>query len=263
METIRLSRDGHVLVATIDHPRSELNAVDAALHADLAELFRMLRTVQASDDPPRAVLLTGSKKAFSAGGDFDWFPTLNTAGKLDRLRLEARQIIWDLLDIELPIVCGLNGAAVGLGASIALLCDIIVMADTATVLDPHVRVGIVAGDGGTVIWPLALGPAKAKQYLLTGDPVPAVEAERMGLVNEVVPADQLAERALWWARRLAAGAPMAVRYTKLAINQQLRRALIESFDLATALEITTFHSDDHREALAALAEKRKPTFENR
>jgi len=207
--------------------------------------------------------LTGSKKAFSAGGDFDWFPSLNTAGKLDLLRLEARQIIWDLLDIELPIVCGMNGPAVGLGASIALLCDIIVMADTATVLDPHVRVGIVAGDGGTVIWPLALGPAKAKQYLLTGDAVAAAEAERMGLVNEVVPADQLAERAMWWAQRLAAGAPMAVRYTKLAINQQLRRALIESFDLATALEITTLHSDDHREALAAIVAKRKPKFENR
>ena len=263
METIRLSREGHVLVATIDHPRSELNAVDAALHADLAELFRTLRTVQAEPDPPRAILLTGSKKAFSAGGDFDWFPSLNTAGKLDLLRLEARQIIWDLLDIELPIVCGMNGPAVGLGASIALLCDIIVMADTATVLDPHVRVGIVAGDGGTVIWPLALGPAKAKQYLLTGDAVAAAEAERMGLVNEVVPADQLAERAMWWAQRLAAGAPMAVRYTKLAINQQLRRALIESFDLATALEITTLHSDDHREALAAIVAKRKPTFENR
>ena len=263
METIRLSREGHVLVATIDHPRSELNAVDAALHADLAELFRTLRTVQAEPDPPRAILLTGSKKAFSAGGDFDWFPSLNTAGKLDLLRLEARQIIWDLLDIELPIVCGMNGPAVGLGASIALLCDIIVMADTATVLDPHVRVGIVAGDGGTVIWPLAIGPAKAKQYLLTGDPVSAAEAERLGLVNEVVPANQLTERAMRWAQRLAAGAPMAIRYTKLAINQQLRRALIESFDLATALEITTLHSDDHREALAAIVAKRKPTFENR
>jgi enoyl-CoA hydratase len=263
VETIRLHRDGPVLVATIDHPRSERNAVDGDLHRDLAALFRALRSVQTEPDPPRAILLTGSKKAFSAGGDFDWFPSLDSIAKLDALRLEARQLIWDLLDVELPIVCGVNGPAVGLGASIALLCDVIVMADTATILDPHVRVGIVAGDGGVVIWPLVLGPARAKQYLLTGDPVTAVEAERLGLVNEVVPADGLADRAMAWAQRLAAGAPMALRYTKLAINQQLRRALIESFDLSTALEISTLASEDHKEALAALRERRPPTFQGR
>lgn len=263
METIRLARDGYVLVATIDNPRSERNAVDETLHTDLAELFRTLRRVQADDDPPRAVLLTGSKKAFSAGGDFAWFPTLDSVGRLDRLRLDARQLIWDLLDVELPIVCAVNGPAVGLGASVALLCDVIVMADTATILDPHVKVGIVAGDGGTVIWPLVLGPARAKQYLLTGDPVTASDAERMGLVNEVVPAADLAERGLAWARRLAAGAPLALRYTKLAVNQQIRRALLDSFDLATALELTTFGSDDHREALAAMREKRDPEFRGR
>lgn len=139
----------------------------------------------------------------------------------------------------------------------------IVMADTAVIVDPHVRVGIVAGDGGAAIWPLVLGPAKAKQYLLTGDPVTAAEAERLGMVNEVAPADQLQERAMAWAQRLAAGAPMALRYTKLAVNQQLRRALIESFDLSTALEIATLASEDHREALAALREKRPPTFRGR
>lgn len=263
METIRLHRDGPVLVATIDHPRSARNAVDGDLHRDLAELFRTLRTAQTEPDAPRAILLTGSKLAFSAGGDFDWFPSLDSIAKLDALRLEARQIIWDLLDIELPIVCGVNGPAVGLGASIALLCDVIVMADTATIVDPHVRVGIVAGDGGAVIWPMVLGPARAKQYLLTGDPVTAADAERFGMVNEVVPADALAERAMAWAQRLAAGAPMALRYTKLAVNQQLRRALIESFDLSTALEITTLASEDHKEALAALREKRPPSFRGR
>ena len=263
METIRLSRDGDVLVATIDHPRSDLNAVDGQLHADLAELFRMLRREQTTDGAARAVLLTGSKRAFSAGGDFAWFPQLDTVGKLDHLRLDARQLIWDLLDIELPIVSAINGAAIGLGASVALLCDIVLMAHDAVIADPHVRVGIVAGDGGTAIWPLLVGPSRAKQYLLTGDAVPAAEAERIGLVNEVVPADELHDRALGWAKRLAAGAPLAVRYTKLAVNQQVRRALLDSFDLATALELTTFGSDDHREALAAIREKRPPQFQGR
>jgi enoyl-CoA hydratase len=124
-------------------------------------------------------------------------------------------------------------------------------------------VGIVAGDGGAAIWPAVLGPARAKRYLLLGDPVSADDALAMGLVNEVVPPDEVLDRALHWAGRLAAGAPMAVRYTKLAINQQLRRALLESFDLSTALEITTLASEDHKEALAALREKRPPHFQGR
>jgi enoyl-CoA hydratase len=259
MDTIRLERDGDVLVATIDHPRSELNAVDEALHAELTELARTLKR----EDEARAILLTGAGSAFSAGGDFGWFPTLRTAERLDHLRRDARQMIWDLLDVELPIVAAVNGPAVGLGASIALLCDVVVLADSAVLADPHVLVGLVAGDGGAAIWPLLVGPARAKQYLLTGDPVPAAEAERIGLVNEVVPAAELAERGRWWARRLAAGAPLAVRGTKQAVNAHVKRALIDSFDVSTALELTTFLSADHAEALAARAERRAPTFRGR
>jgi enoyl-CoA hydratase len=151
----------------------------------------------------------------------------------------------------------------GLGASIALLCDVIFMASSATIGDPHVRVGIVAGDGGTAIWPLAVGPALAKQYLLTGDPVTAADAERMGLINRAVPDDEVLAAALAFARRLAAGAPLAVRYTKIAVNKLIKDALNVSFDTATALEIVTFQSEDHAEALAALREKRKPVFRGR
>jgi len=156
-----------------------------------------------------------------------------------------------------------NGHAMGLGASIALLCDVILMADSATIGDPHVKVGIVAGDGGVAIWPLALGPARAKQYLLTGDPLDAVEAERIGLVNRVVPAAQLMDEAMALATRLAAGAPLAVRYTKLAVNKLVKDALNIAFDASTALELVTFQSEDHREALAAIAEKRPPRFKGR
>jgi enoyl-CoA hydratase len=162
--------------------------------------------------------------------------------------------------VEIPIVAAVNGHAMGLGASIALLCDMIFMADTATIGDPHVKVGIVAGDGGVAIWPLAVGPARAKQYLLTGDPLTATEAERIGLINKVVPADQLAAEAMAFAQRLAAGAPLAVRYTKLAVNKLVKDAFNIAFDTSTALELLTFHSDDHREALAAIREKRKPEF---
>lgn len=256
---LSIDRVGDVLRVAIAHPASDLNTVDALLHEELARLFRELKR----EDSARAVLLIGRGRAFSAGGDFRWFPTLDDLAKLEHLRRDGKQMIWDLLDVELPIVAALNGPAVGLGASLALLCDVIFMAETATIADPHVRVGIVAGDGGTAIWPLVLGPARAKQFLLTGDPVTAAEAHAMGLVNRVVAPAALESEALAFAARLAEGAPLAVRYTKQAVNKLVKDALNTAFDTATALEIVTFQSEDHREALAALREKRKPVFKGR
>lgn len=259
MKHITLEPDGDVLRAVIDRAGDDLNRVDGQLHDDLAELFATLKRERSA----RAVLLSGRGRAFSAGGDFAWFPTLQEPGALEAIRLDGKQIVGDLLDVHLPIVCALGGAAVGLGASIALLCDAVVMGTSATIADPHVKVGIVAGDGGTVAWPLAVGPMVAKRFLLTGDPVGAEDALRMGLVTEVVPDDQVDERALAFARRLAAGAPLAVQYTKLAVNKLLKTALNDAFDVATALELVTFRSDDHQEALAAIRERREPRFEGR
>lgn len=257
--TMRTERDGDVLVVTIDNPASELNAVDEHLHHELGELFRSLKRERTA----RAVLLTGSKRAFSAGGDFAWFPKLRDIRALDHLRRDAKQLIWDLLDAELPIVCALNGSAAGLGASVALLCDVIVMADDAVIVDPHVNVGLVAGDGGTAVWPLLLGPLAAKRHLLLGEPLTADEALRLGVAAEVCDQVHVAERSLAWAHRLAAQAPLAVRGTKLAINAHLKRALLDSFDVSTAMEIPCFLSHDHAEALAAIQERRPPRFEGR
>jgi enoyl-CoA hydratase len=137
------------------------------------------------------------------------------------------------------------------------------MSEGATLSDPHVRLGIVAGDGGALIWPLVLGPARAKRYLLTGDRVTAAEAERLGLVTEVVAPERLEEAALAFAGRLAEGAPLALRYTKLAVNQWLKQVAGVAFDLSTSLELVTLRSHDHAEALAALREGRPPRFEGR
>jgi enoyl-CoA hydratase len=172
-------------------------------------------------------------------------------------------MIWDLLDIEVPIVCGLNGAAAGLGASIALLCDLVVMSDRAVIIDPHVNVGLVAGDGGAAVWPLLLGPLAAKRHLLLGEPLTAGEALRLGVAAEVCAPEAVRERALAWAARLAAQPPLAVKGTKLAVNAQLKQALLTSFDLSTALEIPCFLSHDHAEAIDALREQRTPSFEGR
>jgi enoyl-CoA hydratase len=258
-EALRIDRVGAVLRVTIDHPGSPLNAVDGLLHDEFTRLFADLKR----EDEARCVLLTGAGKAFSAGGDFDWFPTLDNLAALEHLRRDAKQMIWDLLDVPLPIVAAVNGPAIGLGASLALLCDVIWMAESATIADPHVLVGLVAGDGGAAIWPLAVGPARAKEFLLTGDAVSAVEAERIGLVNHVVSDAELQSSALDFATRLAKGAPLAIQYTKQAVNKVVKNALNTAFDASTALEIVTFQSDDHREALAAIREKRSPDFKGR
>lgn len=259
LPTIAINRQEGVLTAVIDSPRSRLNTVDGQLHEDLTALFRMLKR----EDEARVAILTGSSGAFSAGGDFSWFPTLRDTEKLDHLRRDAKQLIWDLVDVEIPIIAAVNGPAVGLGASIALLCDVIFMASDAIISDPHVRVGLVAGDGGTAIWPLLVGPARAKEYLMTGDPLSAREAERIGLVNRVFPSDQLLAEATAFARKLARGAPLAIRFTKMAVNKLIKDALNVAFDSAAGLELVTFLSDDHQEALRAIAEKRAPQFGGR
>ncbi len=258
MEAVRLDERGDVLVVRIDHPTSAVNAVDQLLHDELAELFAQLKRQPRA----RAVVLTAApgKRAFSAGGDFDWFPQLRQVGRLDELRRQAKQLVWDLLDVEVPLVCGLTGSAAGLGASVALLCDVLVMSERAVLVDPHVQVGLVAGDGGTAIWPALLGPLAAKRHLLLGEPLAAADALRLGVAAEVCAPEQVEERAVHWAERLAAQAPLAVRGTKLAVNAGLKRALLESFDLATALEIPCFLSADHAEALDALAQRRPPRF---
>ncbi len=259
METIGIERSGHVITATIDHPTSELNAVDETLHRDLAELFRTLK----QEPDARAIVLTGSGRAFSAGGDMSWFPELRDPARMHALRREAKQIVWDQLDVEIPIVCALNGPAVGLGASIALLCDVIVMADTASIIDPHVQVGLVAGDGGAAIWPLLVGPLAAKRHLMLGRPLTADDALRLGIASEVCPADSIAATGRAWADRLAAQPPLAVQGTKIAVNQQVKQALLTSFDVSAALEMTCFTSQDHVEAVEAFVEKRTPTFHAR
>jgi enoyl-CoA hydratase len=257
-ESLLFERLDDVLRVTLANPRNGLNAVDGAMHEELRRLFEALKIERTA----RAVVLTGSGRAFSAGGDFDWMAGIGV-DDLYELRREGKQIVWNMLDVELPIIAAVNGPAVGLGATLALLSDVIFMAETATVSDPHVRVGIVAGDGGAAIWPMVLGPARAKRYLMTGDAMTAADAEDAGLVNAVVPDDDLGAEALAFARRLAAGAPLAVRYTKMAVNQLVKHSLATAFDYSTALELVTFVSADHAEALRALRARESPLFEGR
>jgi enoyl-CoA hydratase len=206
-------------------------------------------------------VLTGAGRAFSAGGDMS--EITDTPASFAEEAVPARDLVFGLLDCEKPIICRMNGDAIGLGATVALLCDVVVAADTAHIADPHVRMGLVAGDGGALIWPLLAGPMVAKYHLLTGDALTAAEAQAHGLITRAVPADSLDAETDRIAEKLANAAPLAVRWTKRAINASLQAAGKLQFDLSLAYEGITLLSADHAEAKKAFLSKRKPKFEGR
>lgn len=257
--TMRFERVDKVLRVTIDNPCSDLNIVDEALHSELTLLFRELR----DEREARAVVLAGSKQAFCGGGDPEFVLSMRDTAKLRATSHDAKQMIGDLLDVEIPIIAAVNGDAFALGASVALLCDVVFMGESAVLRDPHVLLGLVAGDGGAIAWPLAVGPVLAKRYLMTGDPVTAREAERLGLVSHVVPDDELQSAAMDFAARVAANPPLAVQYTKMAVNKILKDTMNTNFDGALGHELMAFLSDDMVEAMSAMESGREPKFGNK
>ena len=255
-KALDISRDGAVLTIALSRPEKK-NAVNALMHAELAQVFQMAEL----DEQSRIVVLTGRGDAFSAGGDIDYMKYMReTAGAFAHSAFEARRIIFGLLDLNKPVIARVNGDAVGLGATLALFCDVVVAADHARIGDPHVRVGLVAGDGGAIIWPALVGYARAKSALLTGKLFKAQEAVDIGLIAEAVPANKLDETVARWVLDLDAGATMAVRYTKIALNTQLRQLATSILDASLAYEAVTSHSADHAEAVEAFAERRRPRF---
>jgi enoyl-CoA hydratase len=252
---IKIARAGRITTLTLSNPE-KLNAVDAEMHRELAQVFCDLQ----EDAATHIIVLTGEGGAFSAGGDIDWMRRSAEGSEPGPGPIEGKKIIFGLLDLEKPIVAKVRGPAIGLGCTLALFCDVIFAANTARFADPHVRVGVVAGDGGAVIWPQLVGYARAKEYLMTGDALTAAEAERIGLINHVVPEAELDARVDAFAKKLAAGAPQAIRYTKVSVNLGLKALAHTILDASMAYEMVTFTTKDHREAVAAFLEKRKPNF---
>lgn len=252
-------RPSGVLVVTLDKPPT--NAIDAAVHD---ELRRVLEDVN-NDQATKVVVLTGAgEKAFCAGGDIAEMERL-LAEPADAVRsfLEARRLLQAYLRLEKPIIARINGHAIGLGATLALFCDLTYAAENIRIADPHVAVGFAAGDGGALIWPHLIGYMRAREYLLTGDPILSQDAAAMGLINRAVPREALDEAAYGMAERLAAGAGVAINLTKQAINLPLRRHLEGMLDASVWFETISAFSEDHREAVAALREKRPPNFNGR
>jgi enoyl-CoA hydratase len=253
-ETIQIEKKDGLAILTLNRPE-RLNAVNGAMHSELTTIFLDVQ----SDPDVRAAVLTGAGRAFCAGGDFSGGSNMAPKTGMSMMQ-EARRIVDNLLDCEKPIVCALNGAAAGLGATVALCCDVVIAARNARIGDPHVKMGITAGDGGAVIWPLLVGVNRAKYMLMTGDLITADEAFQMGLVNKVVDEGQALDEALALAHRLAKGAPYAVQSSKASVNKLIKAVSNLVLPLSLALEEVSMTKDDHREAVKAFQEKREPRF---
>lgn len=252
--TIRIDRrEGGVVVATLDRPE-KLNAVDGRMHTELSTLAADFD----DDGEGRVLVITGAGRAFCAGGDFSAGSA--PGGEGGNMLLEGGRIVDQLLACRKPIIAAVNGYAMGLGATVALLCDVVVAGRSAVFADTHVKMGIGAGDGGQVIWPLLMGVNRAKFFLMTGDRLDADEAERLGLVNQVVDDDELLPTALALADRLAAGPLEAIIASKVPINQWIRAQANQILPLSLAMEGATMHSADAREAQRAFVEKREPRY---
>ncbi len=248
-------RDNGVLLITLDRPE-KYNAADEQMHTELARIWLDV----AADPQTRVAVITGAGKAFSAGGDLAMVERM--AGDYDRVSHmldEASALVYNIINCDKPIVSAINGAAVGAGTVAALLADVAIAAEDARIGDGHVKLGVAAGDHAAIIWPLLIGMAKARYYLLTGEMITGAEAERMGLVAKALPREQVLDEALRVADALATGSQQAIRLTKRSLNNWLRNAG-PTFDQSAAYEMLTFLGPDVVEGYTALREKRPPRF---
>lgn len=257
--------DSGVTTITFNRPDAR-NAVNSGMHEEIQDVWIDV----ARDYDTRVVVLTGAGSTFCAGGDVKDMAQLDEpfgAGRaIDPSAVtsaEARRTVFYMLDVEQPIISAINGHAIGLGATLALCADMTIMSATAKIGDPHVKVGLVAGDGGAMIWPLLIGPSRAKEFLLRGHLIDGVEAERIGLVNHVRPTDEVLPMAMELAEELAALPPLAIRWTKLSVNRWLKDVYHQVFDVSIAFEQVTLRSADHKEAARAFTERRTPRFTGR
>jgi enoyl-CoA hydratase len=245
---LAVEADGPITVVRLNRP-DHLNATNHSLHRALAEVFPRID----ADADARVAVITGNGRAFSAGGDFDYLDELTKDADLRRQSLDdGRRIVTGMVSCRVPIVAAVNGPAVGLGCSIVALSDIVYMAESAHLADPHVLVGLVAADGGPVTWPLLTSLQLAKEYALTGDRIPARRAAEIGLANHVCPDDEVLGQALACARRIAELPPRAAEDTKRILNLHLERAVLAALDFALTAEDRSFTSPEMRANLDRL-----------
>jgi len=247
--------DDGILLITINRP-DVLNATNARLHWELSRVWRDI-----DDDPEtNVVIVTGKGRAFSAGGDLDMIETMKgNHANISQAMREAGDIVYNIVNCEKVIISAINGVAVGAGLAVAFMADITIASESMRITDGHIRLGVAAGDHAVILWPLLCGMAKAKYYLLLCEQISGEEAERLGLVSLTCEEAELQARALEVARKLAAGAQTALRWTKYSLNNWLRMAG-PTFDASLALEVLGFTGPEAREGVASHREKRQPNF---
>ena len=234
------SEGSTVRVLTLDRPASR-NALNRELHASVLLAIQSV----AMEPDVRAIVVTGSGDAFSAGGDFELMKQMQEDVDLRRETLDrGRSLFQAVVKLEIPIVAAVNGPAVGAGATLALLCDVVLMAEDAYLAEPRVKLGLVAGDGGVTLWPVLAGVPAARAYLLTGDRVSAQEAHRLGLIHQVYPSNLVLSEAVSLAERLADMPQHAMRATKRALNRQLEASASLAFEYALEAEIEGFDTPE-------------------
>jgi enoyl-CoA hydratase len=250
-------RANGVVLVIIDRPE-RANAANERLHDEFAAVWRTI----GRDPEARVAVVTGRGSAFSAGGDLKEpdNPTEGLrSGRVLRSGQVALEIVYNMLDLDKPIISAINGVAVGAGLAIALTADISIIDQNVRITDGHSRLGVASGDHAVMLWPWMCGMAKAKYYLLTADFMTGAEAERIGLVSKAVPSGDLMKEAFDIADRLGRGPQRALRSTKRSLNHVLRSAA-PAFELSVALETIDFYQEDAREGITAFQEKRPPVF---
>ncbi len=249
-DEVRVEVDGPIRTVVMNRPEA-LNAVNSGLHRGLANVWRQL----SADQDARVVILTGAGRSFSAGGDLDWISTFldDPAARYESLR-EGAQIIEEMLRFPLPVIAAVNGAAVGLGCSVAVLCDIVLVSQDAFFADPHIAAGLVAGDGGAAFWPLLTPILRSREFLFTGDRIPAATAVEIGLASRTCAAQDLLGEARALAGRLAALPMPALQGTKRVLNMHLQ-GLSAVVQAGLAAKEASMRSDEHRSLLSRLRRK--------
>ena len=245
-----VTADGPIRIVTLNRP-DDLNGAALVLHQSLARVW----TDIAADAEARVVILTGSGRAFSAGGDFGYMQdNIDNAEMRRQTMIEARAIVHGIVRLPIPVIAAVNGPAVGLGCSLAVLSDLVLMSDKSFLADPHLRMGLVTGDGA-MVWPTLMGLSRAKEYLFLGQKILPDKAVELGLASRIVKADNLMTEAIALANRLVKVPQAALRDTKLALNAYIEAQLDSSFEKAFKGEEASMGSPEHAAAVAAARNK--------
>jgi 2-(1,2-epoxy-1,2-dihydrophenyl)acetyl-CoA isomerase len=262
VETVLHRVENGVSWITLNRPEA-MNAVTW----DQREQVIALLTEASADPAVRAVVLTATGKGFCAGADLRGGPAASAervVGDVSRMiRLGAQRLIAAVLDCEKPVIAAVNGTAAGIGAHLALACDLVLAAESARFIEVFARRGLVPDGGGAYLLPRLVGPQRAKELMFFGDALPAADAERLGLVNRIVPDDDLPKTAREWAERLATGPTRALTLTKQLVNASLDSDRTTAFAAEATAQELNMGTRDAQEGVASFVERRSPTYEGR